>query len=399
MLSSKAGLSINDEKKYVGILFFLFAVQIMSWVPRFPEVKANLGLPNGEFGTYLSLGSVGAVIAMLSSGHFVHKFGAKTVLIISSFSMCLAASTIVHLQSTPVFIIANMINGASISAFNIALNAQAFHAQDRAGELILSRQHGYWTIGAVVTAIFSGFMVEFVGIALHINVLSAILFLVILVIIKKLKPELIKPSPEEDSDFGFKDLFTSFRIDYLVSAALICGIMVEFATADWSAIYAKETIGVRGSLATIPYILTFTAMIVGRLGQHRITPYISLKQQIKYGSVIGGVGFIGFILASSLLVDYSKTAAYICTLIGFAIGGFFSAILSPTFFTAANKRSSQPSAVIFGQMGVINAILTLIVKTIIAWTAQLTGSIAIAMIIPGLMLISVAFMSHAAKDL
>lgn len=399
MLSSKAGLSINDEKKYVGILFFLFAVQIMSWVPRFPEVKANLGLPNGEFGTYLSLGSVGAVIAMLSSGHFVHKFGAKTVLIISSFSMCLAASTIVHLQSTPVFIIANMINGASISAFNIALNAQAFHAQDRAGELILSRQHGYWTIGAVVTAIFSGFMVEFVGIALHINVLSAILFLVILVIIKKLEPELIKPSPEDDSDFGFKDLFTSFRIDYLVSAALICGIMVEFATADWSAIYAKETIGVRGSLATIPYILTFTAMIVGRLGQHRITPYISLKQQIKYGCVIGGVGFIGFILASSLLVDYSKTAAYICTLIGFAIGGFFSAILSPTFFTAANKRSSQPSAVIFGQMGVINAILTLIVKTIIAWTAQLTGSIAIAMIIPGLMLISVAFMSHAAKDL
>ena len=399
MPSSKLGLSVSDEKKYIGILFFLFAVQIMSWVPRFPEVKANLGLSNGEFGTYLSLGSVGAVIAMLSSGHFVHKLGAKPVLIISTLSMCLSISLIVHLQSTPIFIVANMINGGAISAFNIALNAQAFHAQDRSGELILSRQHGYWTVGAVVTAIFSGIMVEFVGIALHINVLSVVIFFIILSIIKKLEPEIIKPSPEDDNDFGVKDLFTSFRIDYLVSAALVCGIMVEFSTADWSAIYAKETIGVRGSLATIPYILTFTAMIVGRLGQHRITPYFSLKQQIKYGSVIGGVGFIGFILASSLLVDYSKTAAYICTLIGFAIGGFFSAILSPTFFTAANKRSSQPSAVVVGQMGVTNAILTLIVKTIIAWTAQLTGSIAIAMIIPGLMLISVAFMSRVAKDL
>jgi fucose permease len=399
MPSSRLGLSVSDEKKYIGILFFLFAVQIMSWVPRFPEVKANLGLSNGEFGTYLSLGSVGAVIAMLSSGHFVHKLGAKPVLIISTLSMCLSISIIVHLQSTPIFIIINMINGGSIAAFNIALNAQAFHAQDRAGELILSRQHGYWTMGAVATAIFSGFMVEFVGIALHINVLSVVVFFIILSIIKKLEPEMIKPSPEDDSDFGVKDLFTSFRIDYLVSAALVCGIMVEFATADWSAIYAKETIGVRGSLATIPYILTFTAMIVGRLGQHRITPYVSLQQQIKYGSVIGGVGFIGFILASSLLVDHSKTAAYICTLIGFSIGGLFSAILSPTFFTAANKRSSQPSAVVVGQMGVTNAILTLIVKTIIAWTAQLTGSIAIAMIIPGLMLISVAFMARAAKDL
>jgi MFS family permease len=399
MPSSSTGLSVNDEKKYIGILFFLFAVQIMSWVPRFPEVKANLGLSNGEFGTYLSLGSVGAVIAMLSSGHFVHKLGAKPVLIISTLTMCLSIITIVHLQSTPIFIIANMINGGSIAAFNIALNAQAFHAQDRAGELILSRQHGYWTMGAVATAIFSGFMVEFVGIALHINVLSVVVFFIILSIIKKLEPEMIKPSPEDDSDFGFKDLFTSFRVDYLVSAALVCGIMVEFATADWSAIYSKETIGVRGSLATIPYILTFSAMIVGRLGQHRITPYVSLQQQIKYGSVIGGVGFIGFILASSVLVDHSKTAAYICTLIGFSIGGFFSAILSPTFFTAANKRSSQPSAVVVGQMGVTNAILTLIVKTIIAWTAQLTGSIAIAMIIPGLMLISVAFMSRVAKDL
>jgi fucose permease len=399
MPSSKTSLSVSDEKKYVGILFFLFAVQIMSWVPRFPEVKANLGLSNGEFGTYLSLGSVGAVIAMLSSGHFVHKLGAKKVLIIATLSMCLSISVIVHLQSALVFIIVNMINGGAISAFNIALNAQAFHAQDRAGELILSRQHGYWTMGAVATAIFSGFMVEFVGIALHINALSVVVFFIILGFIRKLDPELIKPSAEEEDDFGFKDLFTSFRIDYLVSAALVCGIMVEFATADWSAIYAKETIGVRGSLATIPYILTFTAMIVGRLGQHRITPYVSLERQIKYGSVIGGVGFIGFILASSALVDHSKTAAYICTLIGFSIGGFFSAILSPTFFTAANKRSTQPSAVVVGQMGVVNAILVLIVKTIIAWTAQFSGSIAIAMIIPGLMLISVAFMSRLAKDL
>lgn len=399
MPSSKTGLSVEDEKKYIGILFFLFAVQIMSWVPRFPEVKANLGLSNGEFGTYLSLGSIGAVIAMLSSGHFVHKLGARKVLILSTLSMCLAISTVVHLQSAPIFIIVNIINGASVSAFNTALNAQAFHAQDRAKEMILSRQHGYWTVGAVTTAILSGFMVEFVGIALHINVLSAVLFFAILYIIKKLGPELIQPSPEDDSDFGFKDLFTSFRIDYLVSAALVCGIMVEFATADWSAIYAKETIGVRGSLATIPYILTFTAMIIGRLGQHRLTPYIPLEKLVRIGSVVGGVGFIGFIMASSLLVDYSKTLAYICTLIGFAIGGLCSSILSPTFFTAANKRSSQPSAVVVGQMGVINAILVLCVKTIIAWTAQLTGSIAIAMIIPGLMLISVAFMSRAAKGI
>ena len=112
MPSSKLGLSVSDEKKYVGLLFFFFAFEIMSWVPRFPEVKANLGLSNGEFGTYLSFGSVGAVLALLSSGHFVHKFGARKVLIISTVTMCLAIGAVVHLQSALIFIFINIINGA-----------------------------------------------------------------------------------------------------------------------------------------------------------------------------------------------------------------------------------------------------------------------------------------------
>ena len=399
MPSSNQGLSISDEKRYVGIIFFLFAVQIMSWVPRFPEVKANLKLSNGEFGTYLSLGSVGAVIALISTGHLVQKYGSKRVLMTSTFSMCVAIAAITHLQSTPLFIIFNMINGAAISAFNIAINAQAFHAQDRAGEMIISRQHGYWTIGALATAIFSGLLVNVVSIAAHITVLSAALFLIIYYFVSKLGPELIKPSVHEKDDFKILDLFKSFRIDVLVSSALACGVIIEFVTADWSAIYSKETIGVNGSLATIPYIASLIAMIIGRLGIHIVTRRIPLESMVKIGSVIGGVGFIGFITASNMLVDVSTTASFICAIAGFAIGGLGSSFLSPTLFTAANARSPQHSAVVVGQMGVVNAVLILIIKTVVAWTAQFTGSIAIALIIPGLMLVSVAFMSKVAKGI
>jgi MFS family permease len=399
MPSSNPGLSISDEKRYVGIIFFLFAVQIMSWVPRFPEVKENLGLSNGEFGTYLSLGSVGAIIALISTGHLVQKYGSKRILMISAIAMCVAIATISHLQSTPLFIIFNMANGAAISAFNIAINAQAFHAQDRAGEMIISRQHGYWTIGALATAIFSGLLVDVVSIATHITVLSAVLFLAIYFFTSKLGPELIKPSVHEKDDFKILDLFKSFRIDVLVSSALACGIIIEFVTADWSAIYSKETIGVSGSLATIPYIASLVAMIIGRLGIHIVTRRIPLESMVKIGSVVGGVGFIGFITASNMLVDVSKTASFICAIAGFTIGGLGSSFLSPTLFTAANARSPQHSAVVVGQMGVVNAFLILIIKTVVAWTAQFTGSIAIALIIPGLMLISVAFMSKVAKGI
>jgi MFS family permease len=399
MPSSNPGLSISDEKRYVGIIFFLFAVQITSWVPRFPEVKKNLGLSNGEFGTYLSLGSVGAVIALISTGHLVQKFGSKRILTLSSFSMCVAIAAIAHLQSPSLFIFINMINGASISAFNIAISAQGFHAQDRAGEMIISRQHGYWTIGALATAIFSGLLVDVVTIALHISVLSAVLFFVISYFVSKLGPELIKPSNHEKDDFKVLDLFKSFRIDVLLSSALAGGIIVEFMSADWSAIYAKERIGVSGSLATIPYIASLVALIIGRLGFHIVARRIPLESMVKIGSVVGGVGFIGFITASNMLVDVSKTASFICAIAGFTIGGLGSSFLTPTFFTAANARSPQHSAIVFGQTAVVNAILVLIIKMIVAWTAQFTGSIAIALIIPGLMLISVAFMSKVVKGI
>jgi MFS family permease len=399
MPSSDTRLTIIEEKRYVGIIFVLFAVQIMSWVPRFPEIKANLALSNGEFGTYLSLGSVGAVVAMLSSGHLVQKYGSRRVLVLSSLIMCLAIATITHLQSATLFIILNMINGAAISAFNIAINAQAFHAQDRAGEMIISKQHGYWTIGALATAVLSGALVDVVSIAGHISALSAISFVAIYFFISKLGPELIKPSVNENDDFRILDLLTSFRLDVLVASAFACAIIIEFVTADWSAIYTKETVGVNGSLATIPYIASLIAMIIGRLGIHVVTRRVPLESMVKIGSIVGGVGFIGFITASNMLVDVSKTASFICAVLGFAIGGLGSSFLSPTLFTAANARSPQHSAIVVGQMGVVNAILILIIKTIIAWTAQFTGSIAIALIIPGLMLISVAFMSRVAKGI
>ena len=40
-------LGTDREINLLKTLFFLFGIQIMSWVPRFPEVKANLQLSNG----------------------------------------------------------------------------------------------------------------------------------------------------------------------------------------------------------------------------------------------------------------------------------------------------------------------------------------------------------------
>ena len=68
-------------------------------------------------------------------------------------------------------------------------------------------------------------------------------------------------------------------------------------------------------------------------------------------------------------------------------------------FPAATRRSKLPNAIVVGQFGVVNNVLIFIVKWIVAWTIQFTGSIALAMMIPTMMiLISVFFVEVLRED-
>ena len=48
-------------------------------------------------------------------------------------------------------------------------------------------------------------------------------------------------------------------------------------------------------------------------------------------------------------------------------------------------------------MGVVNVSSVFVVKAVVAWTAQFTGSLAVALAIPALMLIAAAFFARALK--
>jgi len=67
----RKNVSAEQELRLMKALFFLFGLLIMSWIPRFPEVKANLKLTNGEFGSLVSMGALGSLVALLTIGHLV----------------------------------------------------------------------------------------------------------------------------------------------------------------------------------------------------------------------------------------------------------------------------------------------------------------------------------------
>lgn len=75
----------------------------MSLAPRTPDLKANLAINNGTFGTLLSAASIGSIIMLLIGGQIVHTIGAKRALQIGSTIIAVSFLVLVHTKSPLIF--------------------------------------------------------------------------------------------------------------------------------------------------------------------------------------------------------------------------------------------------------------------------------------------------------
>ena len=390
-------LTEEKELNRLKIIFFLFGLSIMSWVPRFPEVKDHLGLSNGEFGSLISVGAIGNALSLLTVGHLVHKYGAKLMMQISSLTLAISIITLVQTSSSFLFVIFIAIQGAGISAFHISINSQGFNFQDRTKRQVITLLSGYWSSGALLTSAIAGILVGHVSIELHIAVIAIFCFILTMSMISSMKSNLVKPNQNPETDLKLSETFKGFNFDILVSGGLLCAIMLEFAVGDWSAIFVKENMGIVSGIHTLPYILFMLTMIIGRLNFHRLLPRYSMQQLARMASLTSGISFLLGIMAVSFIGSKNHTVTLIILSISFTFTGIGSSFLGPSMMNAANSRSRFPASVVIGQIGVINICLVFVVRWVIAWTAEAT-SLSIALCIPALMLLAVPYFSKIFKS-
>jgi len=389
---------LSQEKELTGlkVIFFMFGLSIMSWVPRFPDVKANLGLSNGEFGSLISLGVFGNVAALLTVGHLVHKFGAQLMMRVSTLAFSTSIIILTQTSSSFVFLIFMIIQGAGISAFHISINAQGFNFQDRTKKQVITLLSGYWSSGALLTSVIAGILVDLVSIEIHIAVLSILCLIIMLRTISTMTPNLLKSNENPESDVKLGEIFKGFNFDMMVSGGLLCAIMLEFAVSDWSAIFLKEDLGILSGIHTLPFILFTFTMIIGRLNFHRLLPHYSMQRLSQVASLISGISFLMGIAAVSAVGTGNKALTIIILSVSFSIAGIGSSFLGPSMMNAANSRSRFPASVVIGQIGVINICLIFVMRWVIAWTAEAT-SLSIALCIPAFMLLLVPYFSKIFK--
>jgi len=375
----------NKENKYLSLIFFLFGISIMSLAPRTPDLKANLAVNNGTFGTLLSAASLGSIVMLLIGGQIVHTIGAKKALQIGSLVVTISFTILVHTQSSIVFLITNIIAGAGISIYHIASSGHSLHRQDEVGRTIVPKLHGAWAIGAMSTAAIAFAISTHVSIAWHITSLLISTWLVTQFCIYKLS-NTFPPKPDADDAYQLTSMKQfKFKINWLLSIGFFCASILEFTVADWATLFGKEELGMGASIATLSYLIYLVGLIIGRFSIGWALNHQSERFWIKTGGGVGGIGFIAALIISTAIVDLNKNLAFAIAFLGFFLAGLGCSAMAPMFFSIAGRLSDGRNALAVAQLSFINTFAIYVAKTTLAWVAQLT-SITVALMLTGLIM-------------
>jgi MFS family permease len=375
----------NKENKYLSLIFFLFGISIMSLAPRTPDLKANLAVNNGTFGTLLSAASLGSIVMLLIGGQIVHTIGAKKALQIGSLVVTISFTILVHTQSSIVFLITNIIAGAGISIYHIASSGHSLHRQDEVGRTIVPKLHGAWAIGAMSTAAIAFAISTHVSIAWHITSLLISTWLVTQFCIYKLS-NTFPPKPDADDAYQLTSIKQfKFKINWLLSIGFFCASILEFTVADWATLFGKEELGMGASIATLSYLIYLVGLIIGRFSIGWALNHQSERFWIKTGGGVGGIGFIAALIISTAIVDLNKNLAFAIAFLGFFLAGLGCSAMAPMFFSIAGRLSDGRNALAVAQLSFVNTFAIYVAKTTLAWVAQLT-SITVALMFTGLIM-------------
>lgn len=362
----------------------------MSLAPRTPDLKANLNINNGTFGTLLGSASIGSIIMLLIGGQIVHRIGAKRSLQIGSTAVAITYTGLVNTNSPLLFLVLNILAGSSVSIYHIATSGHSLHRQDEVGAVIVPKLHGAWAVGAMSTTAIAFLISNTLSITTHISGLMFVVWLLTQFCISKLSltfPE----NPADDDDYQAISIKQfKFKVNWFLSLGFFCATVLEFTIADWATLFGKEELGMNNSIATLCYFTCLIGIIVGRYSIGWALNHQSERFWIKAGGAVGGAGFISMILLSSLLVDTNKTIAYLITFFGFFLAGLGSSALAPIFFSIAGRLSNGRNAIAVAQLSFVNTFIIFISKTILAWLVELT-SITTALLFASVMMLALLY--------
>ncbi|MFJ7239403.1 MFS transporter [Streptomyces olivaceus] len=320
----------------VAVLFFTNGALFANLLPRYPQIKADLGIGNAAYGLAVAAFPAGAIAAGLAAGVLVRRFGSARVAVGGTLLTGVGILAAGLAESVAVFAAALFLAGAMDAFTDVAQNAHGLRVQRRYGRSIINSFHAIWSVGAVTGgSMAAGAIALGVPRGQHL-LFSAVVFAVAAcVALRYCLPGPDTEAAEETAAGAGTPAAGSVpaagrRTTYVLAALVLiatAGTLVEDAGSSWATLYLSDSLHASVALAASGYVALVGAQFVGRLIGDRLVDRFGQRTVARSGALIAAVG-MGLALAVPTVPG---------TVLGFAAAGFGVATLVPAAMHEADE--------------------------------------------------------------
>lgn len=333
----------RQARTAVAVLFFTNGALFANLLPRFPQIKADLGIGNAAYGLAVAAFPTGAILAGLAAGVLVRRFGSGRAAVAGTVLTGVGVLAAGLSGSVVMFATALLLAGAMDAITDVAQNAHGLRVQRRYGRSIINSFHAIWSIGAVTGgSMAAGAIALGLSLGQHLLISAVVFGIAACVALRFCLPG---PDTEPDTEKAKETAAESqeleplreeerrkarLRTGYVLAALVLIaagGALVEDAGSSWAALYLSDSLHASGTLAASGYIALVGAQFVGRMIGDRLVDRFGQRTVARSGGLIAAVG-MGLALAVPTATG---------TILGFAAAGFGVATLVPAAMHEADE--------------------------------------------------------------
>lgn len=343
----------------VSVFFFCQGICFASWASRIPDIKTTLQLSEAALGSILLALPAGQLTMMPFSGKLVTRFGSKYVLRLAAIGYALTLILIGSTTASWQLAAALYLFGLSGNLCNISVNTQAVNAESLFGRSILASFHGVWS-----TAGFTGALVGLL--MMRLELLPVYHFMIVTAIVLTLnflfQKKLIITSTSKAAS-SFKRF--QFPKGLLLQLGLIafCCLSAEGCMFDWSGVYFKEVVKVKGELVSLGYASFMVMMATGRFTGDKLAERFGRKKMVQLSGVLIFSGMMIAVLLPNIIFST----------IGFMIVGFGVSSIIPLVYSTAGKVKEMASGIAIATVSGVGFLGFLMGPPLIGYIAELAG--------------------------
>ncbi|MCO5733767.1 MFS transporter [Rhizobium sp. SSA_523] len=280
-----------------ALLFFCNALLFVSLFTRLPSIQEGLGVDKAMLGLALLGAPAGTFLALPIAGRVTEALTPRRT---APLMLAIAALITPILTIVPVagFFLCFLLFGFFRTILDVAANMISTGIEQRTGRKILSRSHGFWSVGLLVGSLISGFLAKHEVSPFHHQLGAALVVVLCCAIVLKIAPReerVSRPATGRRKVFVWPD-----RIILLI-CVMVFGIGIsEGAVYDWGIFYLREVLRADAATAGILYAGFTVGMGATRMVGDRLRDRFGTMTLVRGSATVVALGVVLLLSADNL---------------------------------------------------------------------------------------------------